>query len=255
MRAIRSAMLPAVSGLLAGCSNIARLPPAPPVPAETAGYLPSLPLYRVQIGDVLTVKVVQNPDLSEDVTVRPDGRISTWAVQDEIAYNQTLPELAERLREDYSKDLRRPRLSVQVKSYAPYRIYVAGEVTLPGEYSEIGPNLTLSQAIARAGGVKVSGDASKVFILRRGPNDVPQLFSTRYNDILAGRDAGADVRLAQYDVVFVPRTSIAEVYVLFNQYLQQFVPVSWGFSYVLPSGGGTSVVPSASAAPAAAAGR
>lgn len=58
-----------------------------------------------------------------------------------------------------------------------------------------------------------------------------------------GIDPTADVRLAPYDVVFVPRTSIAEFYVFFNQYLQQFIPVSWGFSYILnqPSSGATPV--------------
>jgi hypothetical protein len=44
-------------------------------------------------------------------------------------------------------------------------------------------------------------------------------------------------------VVFVPRTTVAEVYRFFQTYLLQFVPVSWGFSYVVGSGGGSNVVP------------
>jgi polysaccharide export outer membrane protein len=93
--------------------------------------------------------------------------------------------------------------------------------------------VTLSQAIARAGGIKLAGDSARIFILRRGADGRPVFLSTRYGAVAGGTDPSADVRLASYDVVFVPRTGIAEGYEYFNQYLQQFVPVSWGFSYVL----------------------
>jgi polysaccharide export outer membrane protein len=186
-----------------------------------------------------------NPELNEEVAVRPDGHISTTVVRDEIAYGRTVPELAASLAQAYSRDLRNPRLSVVLKSFAPTRVYVGGEVNTPGEFITVGPNLTLSQAIARAGGLKtMSGDENKVFIIRRGPDDVPQFFGTSFQDIMWGKNATADVRLAPYDVVFVPRSGIAEVYRFFNQYLLQFVPVSWGFSYVVnPGGGGSNILP------------
>jgi polysaccharide export outer membrane protein len=163
-------------------------------------------------------------------------------VPDEVAVGRTVPELTAALRNDYSKDLRNPRISVVVKSFAPTRIYVAGEVNNPGEFINVGPTLTLSQAIARAGGQKVRGDTGSIFIIRRGPNDVPEFFSTRYDSLIHGKDALADVRLAPYDVVYVPKTGIAEVYDFFNQYLQQFVPVSWGFSYLVNPTAGSTVV-------------
>jgi polysaccharide export outer membrane protein len=122
---------------------------------------------------------------------------------------------------------------VVVKSFAPTRIYVGGQVAAPGEFITVGPTLTLSQAIARAGGTKVSGDETSVIIIRRGANDVPEFLSTHYNAIVHGRDAGADVQLAPYDVVYVPRTGINEVYNFVNSYLLQFVPITWGFSYVV----------------------
>jgi polysaccharide biosynthesis/export protein len=155
-------------------------------------------------------------------------------------------ELAAALTRDYSADLRNPRLSVVLKSFAPTRIYVGGEVNTPGEFITVGPTLTLSQAIARAGGLKfTTSDESKVFVIRRGPNDVPEFLSTRFNAVMWAQDPSADVRLAPYDVVFVPRSGIAEVYRFFETYLLQFVPVSWGFSYVVGAGGGggSTIVP------------
>ena len=219
---------------LSACSTVPSMPPAPPEPAPGAGYVSSLEPYRIQVGDVLDVRLMLNPELNEEVTVRPDGHISTTVARDELAYGRTVPELDAALTNDYSHDLRNPRLSVIVKAFAPTRIYVGGEVNNPGEFITVGPNLTVAQAIARAGGLKVmSGDEDKVFIVRRGPNDVPQFFSVRYQDIMWGHDAAADVRLAPYDLVYVPRSGVAEVYRFFNQYFLQFVPVSWGFSYVV----------------------
>ena len=246
------ALLLSGSALLAACTQTSQLPQAPATPAVYSGVLPPLPPYRIQPGDVLDIKLVLNPDLNEEVTVRPDGHISTAIVPDELAYGLTTSELTKALRHDYETDLKNPRLTVVVKSFAPTRIYVAGEVGIPGEYVTVGPNLTLSQAIARAGGTKVSGSNSKVFIIRRGPGDVPQMFSTRYNKVVYAKDATADVRLAPFDVVYVPRTGVAEVYVFFNQYFQQFVPVSWGFSYIVAPETGSSVTPVQNAAPAAA---
>jgi polysaccharide biosynthesis/export protein len=228
--------------MAAGCSRMAPMPLAPAEPAPESGLPTELPQYRLQIGDVLQVRLPLTPEFNDEVTIRPDGRISTSFVNDADAYNQTVPALTAVLREAYARDMRDPHLSVIVKSFAPYRIYVAGEVTLPGEYTTQGPNLTLSQAIARAGGLKLSGESDDIFILRRGPHDEPEFLATKYRSIMRGIDPAADVRLARYDVVFVPRTSIAELYLFFNQYLQQFVPVSWGFSYLVNSSGSTSVV-------------
>lgn len=241
------------AGALAGisaCSPVPQLPPAPPTPAPDTGYVSNLDPYRIQVGDVLGIRLMLNPELNEEVTVRPDGHISTTVVPDEAAYGRTIPDLTTSLVRDYSKDLRNPRLTVVMKSFAPTRTYVGGEVSNPGEFITVGPNLTLSQSIARAGGLKtMSGDEHNVFIIRRGVGDVPQFLSVRFNDVMWGKDPTADVRLAPYDVVYVPRSSIAEVYRFFNQYLLQFVPISWGFSYLVnPGTAATSVVQGAAAA-------
>jgi len=231
---------------VSSCSPVPDLPPAPAQPPPATGYVSSLQPYRIQVGDVLEVRLMLNPELNEEVAVRPDGYISTTVARNELAYGRTVPELTAALTRAYSADLRNPRISVILRSFAPTRIYVGGEVNNPGEFIDVGPTLTLSQAMARAGGLKfTTSDESKIFIIRRGPNDVPEFFSTRFNAIMWGKDPTADVRLAPYDVVFVPRTTVAEVYRFFETYLLQFVPVSWGFSYVVGNagGGGGNVVP------------
>jgi polysaccharide biosynthesis/export protein len=231
------AVAPAGIGLigavaLAACSPVPTLPPAPMVPAPTT-YTANLEPYRIQVGDVLEVRLLLNPELNEEVTVRPDGHISTTAVSDALAYGRTPADLAGTLRGIYAHDLQNPRVSVVVKSFAPTRVYVGGEVNTPGEFITVGPTLTLSQAISRAGGTKLSSDDTSVFIIRRGPDDKPELLSVKWKAVRQGRDPDADVRLAPYDVVYVPKMGVAEVYQFYNQYIGQFASPSFGFSYLL----------------------
>ena len=154
----------------------------------------------------------------------------------------TPAELADTLRGIYAKELTNPRVTVEVRSFAPTRVYVGGEVNTPGEFITVGPTLTLSQAVARAGGTKLSSDDTSVFIIRRGSADKPELLSVNWNAVRHGDNPDADVRLAPYDVVFVPKMGIAEVYKFYNQYIGQFANPSFGFSYIVPTGGTGAVI-------------
>ena len=217
-------MLPLAAGVLCGCLPTAHGPPAP-----RAADVPAV--YRVQVGDVLGVRLYMAPELNEDVTVRPDGRITTTLAQSVPAAGRTPDQIAADLKRGYAAELKNPQLALEVKSAAPARIYVTGEVVAPGEFTSAAPNLTLLQAVARAGGLRTAGDENHVFILRRGEGDRPVVLSADYRGAMTGTNPAADVRLAAFDVVYVPKTGIGQIYVWFNQHIQQFVPVSWGFSY------------------------
>ena len=233
--------------IVTACTSTSGLPPAPEFPAPVRAE--NVQPYFLQVGDVLDIRLMLNPELNEEVTVRPDGHISTTVAPDITAAGHSVSELTQQLRQAYSHDLTNPRLTVELKSFSPTRVYVGGEVNTPGEFITVGPTLTISQAIARAGGVKMSGDNGNVFIIRRPVSGVqPQLLSVRYSDVIHARDGAADVVLAPFDMVYVPKTGIAEVYTAYNQYLQQFVNPSFGFSYLINNAAAGAVV----AAPVAA---
>jgi polysaccharide export outer membrane protein len=222
----------AAAAFLGGCAQTeSDLPPIPELSTPMPGGPATLPAYKVQVGDLLDVKLFLNPELNEEVVVRPDGMISTTLAEDVQAYDRTPAEISAELRQRYKSTLTNPQISVIVHSFAPNRVYVAGEVNTPGEFVTVGPNLTLSQAIARAGGVKLSAAQGRVFVIRRGPNDKPQALQVNYLDVISGKDPAADVRLAQYDVVYVPRTGVYEAWTFWNQWVQSWVPFNWGFSY------------------------
>lgn len=243
-RGVRLAAVAMAAAALAGCSTTVRLPPVSEASNPALGWTPQATPYRVQVGDDLEIRFLLNPELNEDVAVRPDGKISTTVAEDVQAAGRTIPQIDAELRQRYKSELMNPRLNVVVKSFAPTHIYVSGEVATPGEYTTVGPSLTLSQAIARAGGLRNSASASRVFLIRRGPGDRPIELATRYDDVITGRDPRADVRLSPYDVVYVPRSRVAQAGLYWNEFVQQFVPISWGFSYILNNPtGGTAVVP------------
>lgn len=209
------------------------------IPLAEEGRTPIAPLadnlapYRLQLGDVVQIKMLLNPELNEDVTVRPDGMISTAVVQDMPAYGKTAGELQKQLVDAYKKHLTDPQLTVVVKSYAPSRVYVLGEVVSPGEMVSVGPNMTLLQALARAGGLKNSGDEENILIYRRGASEKGEVYRASYSGATNG-DPTQDVRLAAYDVVYVPRTGVADAYKNYQQNIQQFLPTSFGLGYSVP---------------------
>lgn len=187
--------------------------------------------YFLQVGDAMDIKVRLNPELNESVIIPPDGIISTTMAEDVMAYGRTTKELRKALTEQYSRELNSPKLSIIMRSFAPNRIYVAGEVTTPGEFVTAGPSLTLLQAIARAGGLKNSASPDNIVIIRHKHGEVPKAYLVDYESAKTGLDPASDVHLAAYDVVFVPRSGVADVYTYFQQFVQQFLPPSFGMSY------------------------
>jgi len=214
-------------GLLLGLAACAPLPVVPETAPPPLAAAP--PRYALQPGDQLEVKFLYNPELNEQVTIQPDGRFTLPMAPDTIAAGRTLDEVTQNLNSAYSRELRDPRIVVQLKNALPTRIYVGGEVVSPGEYINVGPPLTFAQAIARAGGLKNSANQERIIIVRREPGGRATPYGVNFVDAAGGVE-GADVVLAPYDHVFVPRTGVANVYLAYQQYFQQFLPSSLGIA-------------------------
>ncbi|MEQ1705399.1 MAG: polysaccharide biosynthesis/export family protein [Rickettsiales bacterium] len=220
-----------VSGCTESASDLPRLPPEQSSSLKSIDEAPPPPPYLLQVGDTMDIKVRLNPELNESVIVPPDGLISTVMAEDVMAYGRSVKELRTDLIKQYQEELTEPHISVIMRSFAPNRVYVTGEVALPGEFVTAGPNLTLLQAIARAGGLKNSAGTNSIIIIRHGSNGTPTAYVVDYDAAKSGFHPEKDVRLAAYDVVFVPRSDVADVYMYFQQFVQQFLPASFGLSY------------------------
>ena len=214
----------AVLGLLSACTNVPKLPPGP-----NAAVVPES--YLVQPGDTLDVKFVKNPELNEQPTVAPDGRISMiYAPNLEVAGKST-DAVRQELTDAYAKQLKEPGVSVAIKGAVTWKVYVAGEVKTPGEIDGTGPVPSLTQAIAHAGGMLDSGDPSKIVLVRRTDDNQKKAYLTNYDAAARGEKPNDDVQLANYDVLFVPKTGVADVYTAYNQYFKQFLPSNIGLNF------------------------
>lgn len=214
-----------LAATLAACAGQPTIPETAP-PAAAPGPPPR---YSLQPGDQLEVRFRHNPELDEQITVQPDGRFSVPMARDVLAAGRTLAEVTTDLNQAYSKELRDPAITVQLRNALPTRVYVGGEVNAPGEYINVGPPLTVMQAIARAGGLKNSANQDRIILVRRGDDGKGTPYGVDYVKAAGGVEE-ADVRLAPYDTVFVPRSGVANVYLAYQQYIQQFLPANLGFS-------------------------
>ena len=188
--------------------------------------------YRLQIGDQLDIKFYYNSDLNEQVTVRPDGRISLQLVHEIVAAGLTPLELTRLLTEKYAAELKEPEITLIVRSFSSQKVYVDGEVSRPGIVNLIGP-LTVLQAISQAGGVKDTARTSEVVIIRRDAENKPLILPVDVKKVMDGTDMKQDIALMPYDIIFVPKSAIANVNVWVDQYIRRNIPLNFGLGYTV----------------------
>ncbi len=224
----------AILGLitLAACNPVVRYPTPLDHPAVQTAARHLEAEYRIQVGDQLDIKFYYNSELNEQVIVRPDGRISLQLVHEVMAAGTTPAELQKRLSQSYAAELRNPEVTVIVRSFAGRSVYVDGEVNRPGIFNFITP-ITVLQSIAQAGGMKDSGYAAEVVVIRRGLDNKPLVIPVDLHKAIDGTDLRQDIVLKAFDVVYVPKSHIANVNVWVDQYVRKNIPIYFGLSYEL----------------------
>jgi polysaccharide biosynthesis/export protein len=184
--------------------------------------------YQIQTADELDIQFLYNPELNQKLPVRPDGRISLPLVKELMVLGMSPRELGDLLTDKYRPELKKPEVTVIVRSFMAQRIFIDGEVNRAGLQQLTGP-LTVLQAIAMAGGIKDTARPTEVVVIRQNPSGP---FLTSVVDItkaLDGTDKSQDIALMPYDVVFVPKSHIANVDIWVDQYIRKVVP------FALPS--------------------
>lgn len=164
--------------------------------------------YVIQPGDTLSIKFFFNPELNEEnLIVRPDGRISLQLIHEVTAANLTAPQLTALLAEKYQGQLKNPEIAVIIRSVRePYRIYVDGQVTSPGQFEIVG-SLSVLQAIALAHGLRQdTAQEDEVVVIRRNQDGHPFVINVDLKAALTGKDLSQDIQLLPYDFVYVPRS-------------------------------------------------
>jgi polysaccharide export outer membrane protein len=158
--------------------------------------------YEVQPGDMLQVSVWREPELTQQVLVRPDGGFSFPLAGDVSAVGKTVEELRLELVERLSRYFSDLVITVAVLEINGNKIYVIGQVNQPGEFI-VNPRVDVMQALSLAGGTTPFASPSQIFVLRRD-NEQQRRLPFNLESVLRGRDLEQNVLLRSGDVVVVP---------------------------------------------------
>jgi protein involved in polysaccharide export with SLBB domain len=204
-----------VANFLISCAtqNTAVKDVEPLTPVQTQGPI----AYTIAPGDELDIKFFFNPELNERVVVRPDGFISLQLIDEIQAAGLKPAELDDKLTGLYARELRKPVVTVIVRSFTRQRVFVGGEVNTPG-LIVLPAGMTALQAIFQSGGFKETADPSEILIIRKGENDRPVPVRVDLAAVMAA-DSETDFQLHPDDIVYVPRSAIANVGKFIEQYI------------------------------------
>lgn len=186
-----------------------------------------LPEYKLGFGDVIDIKFFRNAQFNETIKVRPDGRISLAKVGEIQANGLTPAQLDSIITRTYAEFLLEPDVTVIVREFGGYQVYVLGEVNSPGGLA-VQRNMTILQALAAAGGTKISAKLGSVMILRRDQNDEVSAIKLDLTKPVQGKSKSNivqnDIFIQPYDIIFVPKTFIANVSDFMRQVYAGFLP-------------------------------
>ena len=167
-----------------------------PVPAAT---LPSD--YVIGVEDVLSVVFWREKEMSAEVVVRPDGKISLPMLNDVHAAGLTPEALAAVVSKAGTKFVRDAGATVIVKEIRSRKIYIIGEVSRPGTFT-LGSEMTVLQALGEAGGFIEGANKGNVVIVRNeGGNE--RRFKFNYNEVVDGKNPSQNIRLLPGDTIIV----------------------------------------------------
>jgi len=159
--------------------------------------------YRVGPGDQLKINVWKHDELSQSVTVRPDGKISLPLIGDVDADGRTVDEISAEIAKRGARFFQdNPPVTVQVSEVRSYKIYVVGEVQRGGEFT---PNhqVTVLQGLAMAGGFTRFANADRIIIVRKDSHGERRM-PFDYSAVVDKGDLQENLALQTGDTVIVP---------------------------------------------------
>ena len=158
--------------------------------------------FRLGVGDRVRVEIIGKPELSRQVSVRPDGYI-TIPLAGEIKAAGRLPEEVSReAMERLRKYVQEPHVTLTVQEVRSYVVYILGEAQRPGEFRPQ-ERLTVLQAVALAGGFTPFASPSRIVVIRKRPNKEIRI-PIDYDVIISGDQPEQNIYLHTGDTLVIP---------------------------------------------------
>jgi polysaccharide export outer membrane protein len=158
--------------------------------------------YLIGANDVLNIFVWKEADLTQDIIVMADGRITFPMIGEVMAKDLTVIELKNIITEKLKNFISNPEVTVIVKESRSRMIYTIGKVNKPGPY-QMQPDMTVLQALSTAGGFTEWADTKSIMIVRRAKNN-EVMFRFNYQEFISGKDLKQNIVLEPNDTIVVP---------------------------------------------------
>ena len=205
---------------------------AVPAPGQSVAT-PAAPTeeYRIGPGDELSVTFPNNAELNHDGPVGPDGRFALPLLGNlplaGDSLNRAAFVISEALRS--AGIVEDARTNVTVRRYGN-NVYVGGQVKIPGVVL-LASGMDAMQAIIAAGGMTDSAKTGQVAVIRRDAEGHPHVTYVNVKAYSHGKAGATIAVLEPRDIVFVPRSRIAEVDLWIDNYINKTIPFSRGINY------------------------
>jgi polysaccharide export outer membrane protein len=166
-------------------------------PADTA-----VADYVIGADDLLSVVFWREPQLSGEVLVRPDGKISLPLLDDVQAAGLTPKQLRDRLFGEARRYITEPVATVIVRQINSRKVYITGQVVRPGQYA-LTAAMTVLQLIATAGGFQEYAKTKEILVVR---SEEGQSISFRfdYDALTRQQKTAQNIELKPGDTIVVP---------------------------------------------------
>lgn len=158
--------------------------------------------YQIGPNDILNIFVWKEADLTRDVTVMPDGKITYPLIGEITAQGQTASELKKTITDKLQNFVTAPEVTVIVKESRSQVVYTVGKLTRPGPYP-LAPGMTVMQALSAAGGFAEWADNKNIIIIRREGGKETQL-RFNYKEFTSGEKLEQNILLKPGDTLVVP---------------------------------------------------
>jgi polysaccharide biosynthesis/export protein len=176
-------------------------PKAPATPPATGNTAAVPPGYLIGADDVLGVLFWREKDISADVIVRPDGKITLPLLNDVQAAGLTTDQLRAALTTAAARYVEDPNVTVVVRQINSRRVFITGQIGKPGPYV-LSPNMTVLQLIAMAGGLTEFADSKNILIMRT-ENGKPVALRFNYKEVLERKNLKQNIELQAGDTILV----------------------------------------------------
>ncbi len=203
----RRAIVAAAAILIAGCSTIGGGEHLQAAPVTAEGAADAAPNYLIGPLDQLEIFVWRAPELSTNVTVRPDGRISTPLVEDMVASGKTPSQLANDLERSLRQYVKSPEVTVIVSNFSStfdQQVRVLGEaqqpIALPYQ-----AGMTVLDVMVAVGGLTEFAAGNRA-VLIRGQGEERNSYRLRLDDLLRKGNISANVPVLPGDVILIPES-------------------------------------------------